>query len=119
MKVSGDVAALFHIDPDDHPKAGVPSQAWFALMLIGGNVIPLSQCKCEVDVYPTPIQEGKTLPLLKPQLKAISVESYQNIPSTVITFPKPGIYELRFTGKPLSGNKFRPFKLSYEVTVAN
>jgi len=117
IKVSGDVAASFHIDPDDHPIAGVPSQAWFALMLIGGSVIPLAQCDCHLAVYPVPHQAEKTPPLFKPILKPLTVKSYQNIPSTIITFPKPGLYELEFTGKSVSGNKFKPFKLSYEVTV--
>ncbi len=119
IKVSGDVAALIHIAPDDHPLARVPSKAWFALSKIGGKSIPLSHCDCHLAVYVIPHQKGKTPPLFRPILKSIDVESYHGVASALITFPKAGLYELELTGKALSGEGFPPFKLSYEVTVSN
>jgi hypothetical protein len=117
MKVSGDVAAMFHIDPKDHPKAKVASQTWFALTMRGGRTIPLSQCDCHLAVYPIPHQEGITPPLFRPVLKPLNVEGYRGVPSAVVTFPKPGLYEIELKGKPLSGKAFSPFEFSYEVTV--
>jgi hypothetical protein len=116
VKVSGDVAATFHIAPNHNPKVGQQSQAWIALTQRGGKVIPLTQCKCRLKVYLNPHREEDT-PTLAPVLKPISTEHYQNIPSAEITFPQSGEYELEIAGTPQAGAKFQPFKLSYEVTV--
>jgi hypothetical protein len=116
IKISGNVAATFHIAPNHNPKTGEPSQAWFALTHKGGAIIPLAQCDCKLAVHAEPHQEGD-VPLLKPVLKAISTERYQGIPSAEITFPKPGEYELEISGKPKASAQFQPFKLSYKVTA--
>jgi hypothetical protein len=116
IKVSGDVAATFHIEPNHNPKAGEPSQTWFALTHKGGTVIPLAQCDCKLAVHAEPHKEGEA-PLLEPALKSFSTEQYQGIPSAEIIFPKSGEYELEISGKPKAGAKFQPFKLSYTVTV--
>jgi hypothetical protein len=116
IKVSGNVAATFHIEPNHNPKAGEPSQTWFALTHKGGTVIPLAQCDCKLAVRAEPHKEGE-VPLLEPALKSLSTEQYQGIPSAEIIFPKPGEYELEISGKPKAGAKFQPFELSYTVTV--
>jgi hypothetical protein len=118
VETSSNVAATFHIEPGHNPKAGVPSKAWFALTRRGGKIIPLSQCSCQLAVYPIPRQKGKTPPLLKPALTALNVERYKGIPSAAIVFPKAGQYELELIGKPKSGTNFQPFSLSYTVTVS-
>jgi hypothetical protein len=118
IESSGNVAATFHIEPSHNPKVGKPSRAWFALTRRGGQLIPLSQCNCKLAVYPVPYQAGQTPPLMRPALTAYSVERYQGIPSALITFAKPGLYELKFSGKPKSGVNFDAFELSYRVTVS-
>ncbi|KAM3094906.1 hypothetical protein ACKFKF_26275 [Phormidesmis sp. 146-12] len=118
IETSSDVAATFHIEPGHNPKAGVPSKAWFALTRRGGQMIPLSQCNCQLAVYPIPHQKGKTPPLLKPALTSLNVERYKGIPSAAIVFPRAGRYELELTGKPKLGANFQPFSLSYTVTVS-
>lgn len=115
-KVSGDVAATFHIEPNHNPKAGHPSQAWFALTQRGGKVIHLEQCNCKLKIHLNPHKEGDA-PTLEPVLKPISTAQYQNVPGADITFPKSGAYELEISGTPRAGAKFQPFELSYEVTV--
>ena len=116
VKVSGDVAATFHIEPHHNPKAGQPAQAWFALTQHGGTVIPLAQCNCKLKIHLNPYKEGD-IPTLEPVLKPISTAQYQNVPGADITFPKSGAYELELSGTPKGGAKFQPFELSYEVTV--
>jgi hypothetical protein len=116
VKVSGNVAATFHLEPDHNPKAGQPSQVWFALTQKGGKIIPLEQCNCKLTVRSEPHIEGSE-PLLEPLLKAISAEQYQGIPGTEIVFPKPGAYELELSGTPKAGASFQPFELPYTVTV--
>ncbi|MBW4452503.1 MAG: hypothetical protein KME55_07290 [Nostoc indistinguendum CM1-VF10] len=117
VEISGDVGGTLHIEPNDNPRAGEPSQAWFALTRRGGRVIPLSQCNCQLAVYAQPYAAGEP-PLLEPQLEPVAAERYQGIPGADITFPKPGIYQLQLNGKPISGARFKPFQFKFEVTVA-
>ncbi|WP_375496227.1 hypothetical protein [uncultured Nostoc sp.] len=117
VEVAGDVGGTIHIEPNDNPRAGEPSQAWFALTRRGGRVIPLSQCNCQLAVYAEPYAAGEPA-LLEPELKPVSAERYKGIPGAEVVFPKPGIYELQLNGKPLSGARFKPFEFKFEVTVA-
>ncbi|WP_375511256.1 hypothetical protein [uncultured Nostoc sp.] len=117
VEVAGDVGGTLHIEPNDNPRAGEPSQAWFALTRKGGRVIPLSQCNCQLAVYAEPYAAGEP-PLLEPQLQSVAVERYQGIPGAEVVFPKPGIYQLQLNGKPVSGARFKPFEFKFEVTVA-
>ncbi|WP_292771938.1 hypothetical protein [Nostoc sp. NOS(2021)] len=117
VEVAADVGATLHIEPNDNPSAGEPSQAWFALTRRGGKVIPLSQCNCQLAVYAKPYAAGEP-PLLEPALEPVAAERYQGVPGAEVVFPKPGIYELQLNGKPVSGARFKPFKFKFEVTVA-
>ncbi len=117
VKIAGDVGGTLHIEPNDNPRAGEPTQAWFALTRKGGRVIPLAQCNCRLAVYAQPYAPGEP-PLLEPSLNPVAAERYQGIPGAEVVFPKPGIYQLQLNGKPTSGETFRPFNLKFEVTVA-
>ncbi|MEH2377468.1 MAG: hypothetical protein V7K27_00950 [Nostoc sp.] len=117
VEVAADVGATLHIEPNDNPSAGEPSQAWFALTRRGGKVIPLSQCNCRLAVYAKPYAAGEP-PLLEPALEPVAAERYKGVPGAEVVFPKPGIYELQLNGKPVSGARFKPFQLKFEVTVA-
>ncbi|MEG4205425.1 hypothetical protein QUA20_16010 [Microcoleus sp. Pol7_A1] len=116
VEVSGDVAATFHLEPNHNPRAGQPAKVWFALTRRGGQIIPLEQCNCKLAVYPKERKEGDK-PLMQPPLKAVSAEKYQGMPGADIVFPKVGIYELELTGTAKNKATFKPFKLSYSVTV--
>lgn len=116
VHVSGDVAATFHIEPNHNPKAGQPAKAWFALTQRGGKIIPLSQCDCQLAVYLKPHSQNSQ-PLMKPPLSAITAEQYQGIPGAEVIFPKAGAYELELSGTPKAGANFKPFRLTYTVTV--
>jgi hypothetical protein len=118
VEVSGDVAATFHITPNHNPKAGQPTQAWFALTRKGGALIPLSQCNCQLLVYSKPRTQNAQ-PIAKPPLKAISAEQYRGIPGADIVFPKAGAYELELKGTAKNGVQFRPFTLKYSVNVGS
>lgn len=117
VQISGDVGATLHIEPDDTPLAGKAALIWLALTRKGGQALPLQQCNCQLSVYSEPSAKHSS-PLLKPELKAISTQGYKGIPGTVITFPKPGAYQLELIGKPKTGASFKPFVLSFNVTVA-
>ncbi|HEY9770290.1 MAG TPA: hypothetical protein V6C71_17660 [Coleofasciculaceae cyanobacterium] len=115
VEISNEVAATFHIEPNHNPNAGKTSRAWFALTSRGGNSIPLSECNCALKVYAVPRTESAE-PILKPELMAIDVEKYQEIPGAEIIFPQAGAYELEISGT-AKNDSFTPFKLTYVVNV--
>ncbi|HBE16884.1 MAG TPA: hypothetical protein DEG17_03330 [Cyanobacteria bacterium UBA11149] len=124
IKASGNVAATFHIQPNHNPKAGEAAQAWFALTRQGGKPIPLTECNCQLEVNLKSHSQGtenpqpqRDSPSLKPPLKPISAEQYQEIPGAEIVFPQAGEYELKFSGTAKPGADFQPFAFTYTVTV--
>ena len=116
VEVSGDVAATFHLEPNHNPRAGETAKVWFALTRRGGEIIPLEQCNCKLAVYPQNHKKGDK-PLIEPSLKAVSAERYKGIPGADIVFPKTGIYKLKLTGTAKTAANFKPFELTYTVTV--
>lgn len=116
VEVSGDVAATFHLEPNHNPRAGETAKVWFALTRKGGIIIPLEQCNCNLAVYSQDHKPGDK-PLIEPALKAVSAERYKGIPGADIVFPKAGIYELELSGAAKTAANFKPFKLTYKVTV--
>jgi hypothetical protein len=117
VKTSADVGAILHIEPNDQPRAGEKAKTWFALTQKGGKIIPLQDCNCQLAIYAQPHTPGEPA-LLEPPLKPVAAERYQGTPGTEITFPRPGIYQLQLSGKPVGQKKFQPFKFNFEVTVA-
>lgn len=115
VEISNEVAATFHIEPNHNPVVGEPTTAWFALTRRGGSSIPLSECNCSLNVYTVPRAESAE-PVLNPELKAINVEKYQEIPGAEIIFPQAGAYELEISGT-AKDNSFTPFNLTYTVNV--
>ena len=116
IQTDGNVGVTFHIEPDHSPRAGEESQAWFALTRQGGELIALSECDCELQVYLESATGNE--PILNPTLIPISAEQYRDIPGAEIVFPQPGIYQLELTGKPVREGNFTPFQVSYPVTVS-
>ncbi|MFQ4146420.1 hypothetical protein [Chlorogloeopsis sp. ULAP02] len=117
VKTTGDVGAILHIEPNDHPRAGERTKAWFALTRKGGRVIRLAECNCQLQVYAEPHAAGEP-PLLEPALQSLTAERYQGVPGIDITFPRQGTYQLQLRGKPKTGANFKPFELKFNVTVA-
>jgi hypothetical protein len=118
IKISGDVGGTLHIEPNDNPQAGKPTQAWFALTRKGGKAIAFKECNCQLAVHAEPHIAGEP-PLLEPALKPVTAERYQGTPGAEITFPKPGTYLLELNGKPTKGASFKPFELKFDVVVAS
>lgn len=116
VEIAGDVAGTWHIDPDESPKAGEPTKVWIALTRKGGDVLPLEQANCKLAVYPQPHTEGDQ-PLLQPQLKAIAVEKYKDIPGADLVFPAPGLYEMELSCTPKREGDFTAFEMQSEATV--
>jgi hypothetical protein len=116
VEVAGDIAGLWHVEPNHSPKAGEPAQVWIALTQKGGAIVPLEQCDCALAIYSVPRTESET-PVLEPPLEAISAEQYQGIPGAEVVFPEAGEYELQLSGAPQLGEDFQPFELRYTAIV--
>ena len=114
-QVSGDVAGLWHIEPDHSPKAGEPAQIWIALTQRGGRPIPLEQCRCRLSIVD--LGDPDATPL-EPSLSALSPETYQQVPGAAVRFPAVGEYRLTLSGSPQGTGSFQPFELSTTVVVA-
>ena len=117
VEIAGDVGGTIHIEPNDTPKAGESSLAWFALTKRGGESIPLADCDCNLDIYHAPYSPGDK-PFSCPDFRAVSSEGYEGIPGADVTFPEPGSYDLVVTGKPTTTGTFESFELTFSVTVA-
>jgi hypothetical protein len=116
VEVSGDVGGTSHIEPNDNPRAGTPSLAWFALTQKGGTLIPLENCNCQLAVYAEPRATNPS-PIQQPTLTGVSVEGYEGIPGAEITFPQVGAYMLVISGSAIAPATFQPFELQFPVTV--
>ncbi|HEY9906659.1 MAG TPA: hypothetical protein V6D18_03500 [Thermosynechococcaceae cyanobacterium] len=114
VKASGNVGAIFHVEPNHNPKAGQPALVWAALTRRGGQGIPLSQCNCQMAVYTSPRGQN---PIARPPLRSIDAEQYRGAVSSTVTFPRAGKYEIELSGSPKSPGGFQPFRLTYGVSV--
>lgn len=117
VKISADVGGTVHLEPNDSPRAGEVTPAWFLLTRKGGQVIPLKDCHCQLAIYAEPHVTGEPA-LIQPLLKPIQAERYQGIPGAEFIFPKPGAYQLQLSGTPVTAGSFLPFELKFLVTVA-
>lgn len=113
VQVATDVGATLHIEPNDMPQAGVPSDLWIALTQVGGTPIPLEHCDCALAVY-----DSTGSLVAEPPLTPVSPEDYRQIPGATVTFPQVGAYGLVVTGQPQGDGNFSPFELTFEVLVA-
>ncbi|MGB7249679.1 MAG: hypothetical protein WBC73_12135 [Phormidesmis sp.] len=133
VKVTPDVGATLHIEPNDTPRAGEEALAWFALTRSGGRPIALSECDCELAIYQQQDQpslsettastdsqtpDSQIAPVLTPALSPITTEGYEGIPGASFTFPAVGIYSLVLSGAPKQADSFDDFTLAFDVTVA-
>ncbi|MDB9526821.1 hypothetical protein PN498_12545 [Oscillatoria sp. CS-180] len=113
VQIQDDVGATLHIEPNDIPLAGTPTDVWFALTKAGGTLIPLADCECRLTLY-----DSDQTVVESPDLTPVSAEGLTNIPGAKVTFPDVGAYELVLSGAPQGTTEFSPFELRYEVTVA-
>lgn len=118
LQVSGDVAGVWHVEPNHNPKAGEPAKAWVALTRKGGQILSLEQANCQMAVYSQPRKGGNSA-VLQPTVKAIRTEKYQSVPSADIVFPHTGRYQLELSCTPKTQDNFQPFQLKYNVVVAS
>lgn len=111
VKTTVTMGAIIHLDPNDAPRAGQASSAWFKLTQRGGTVISADDCNCQLTIYSQVTKQPITdhLPLM------IAAADPQAI-GTTLTFPNVGAYTLVLSGQS-KDDRFDPFELEFPVTV--
>ena len=109
---AGNVAALWHVEPNHNPRAGQPAQVWVALTRRGGQPIFNREVACTLQIR----QEPQGTLLVTTRLQGINVERYRDTPSATVTFPQPGRYQLGLACQPKAAD-LKPFSFTYGVTV--
>lgn len=107
LKVDGTIGAVLHINPDDDPTAGGPTDYTLSFDDDTGK-FSLAQCKCTVAI----IEQGTTI-----ATQPLAVAN-NNVSEDHYTFAEPDVYDLRVTGIPMTPGTFQPFTLDYAVRVA-
>lgn len=111
LTTSETIAATVDLDPDSAPHAGKASLTRFTLTQTAGEIVPASNCDCQIAIYNAKNQ----LIMRNLPLSVLPYQGQQTI-STVITFPTSGTYRLVLTGQSNDGS-FKPFVLNFPVTV--
>jgi len=111
LKAEGTISALIHINPDEKPVAGQPSEILF-LINDTEKRFKAEDCNCTASVidngetvFSSPLATGKT--------------SYRGIfaPAIPYTFPHKGTYTVKLTGEPKSMDGFKNFSISYDIKI--
>lgn len=111
LKTDGTIGGVVHIQPDDDPVVGQPSEVYVELKDTSG-AFNASICDCRVLIRNrTEELYTQVLPILEAAAGTLSS-------SFTYTFPSTDIYSLTITGKAQNG-EFEDFSLSYEFRVDN
>ncbi len=111
LKSDGSISALLHINPDDDPIAGQPSELLF-LINDKNKKFKAEECDCKASVtdnnetvFSSSLFKGKT--------------SYRGIfaPAIPYTFPRKGVYTIRLVGEPKNTDGFQSFSLTYNLRI--
>jgi len=108
LKVDGDIGAVLHINPDDNPTTGSPTDYTVSFHDDTGR-FSLPKCICRVSI----IENGQIV-AAKPLVATSSAVSDDRY-----TFLHPAVYTMRFTGQPKAPGAFQPFRLDYAVRVTD
>jgi hypothetical protein len=119
IEIAGDVAGLWHIEPNHDPTAGVPSRVWVALSQRGGSALPLDQLQCQMTIVQTGTKPDQTTrPPIVVTPKALAEPGQPSALGAMVTFPATGAYDLSLACKPQPGSPIAAFAMDYEITVA-
>lgn len=102
LEKDGTIGAVLHINPGDDPVAGEQSSFYFDFEDTSGR-FSTENCSCHLV-----IEQDNT---------AIYDELFSQSSGGTYTFPARGLYSVKAVGKPLAGDSFQPFTLSYDVRV--
>jgi len=109
LKTSGSIGAVVHIDPEDDPIAGEPSNFYFEFK-DKKNTFKPQNCTCIVSI----LEAGKEI--YTQSLFQNSTSPSLTSASFSFTFPKRDIYTVKVIGTPTDAS-FESFTLVYDIRV--
>lgn len=108
LKIDGDIGAVLHINPDDNPTTGTPTD--YVLSFVDSSKsFNLKECGCIVSI----IKDDTVI-----SATPLTITGGQ-VSDNRYTFATPGVYTMHIAGTPEQAGKFQPFTLDYEVRVTN
>lgn len=110
VKSDSGIGAVLHIDPGDDPIAGSQSTIFLEFKDVN-NKLKLSECICRIIISET----GKEV-LNQSFEGAGGTESLSAV--IPVVFPDLNVYKMTVEGTPKFNNGFAPFKLEYDIRVA-
>jgi hypothetical protein len=108
LKTDGSMGVELHVDPDDHPIVGTPTEYILSFEDSRGK-FDLANCDCDVFIS----EKGKTI-----SVTSMNVTG-RDVSENKYTFKTPDTYTLRATGTPKTPGGFQPFSLDYTVQVSD
>lgn len=109
LQINGSIGAVMHIDPDDDPIVGKPSNFFFEFKDKTNKFSP-QNCTCIASI----IENNK-------EIYSTSLFTQNNTDLTnasfSFTFPQKDIYTIILRGAPINGSDFQTFSLQYDVRV--
>jgi hypothetical protein len=105
--------AELHIDPADHPVVGQEAKFFFTFIDPEGK-FEIEKCNCTFHLLKNE-QEIESKPLF---LSDSKFASFGTQPLYTKIFSEDGEYELLLEGEPKDGAVFKPFKLDFDIHVA-
>lgn len=107
LKVDGNIGAVLHIPPNDHPFTNTPTEFTLTFVSDDSGKFNLAGCNCTVSF----IQNGKTIASQPLGVSDIDFSDNHH------TFTKPGVYTFHVTGSPQRAGEFQSFSLYYEERI--
>lgn len=110
LKTDGSIGAVIHVDPEDDPIAGTPTNFYFEFKDKTGRFTP-DNCNCRVSVH-TSDKELYSETLTSNRALTLSSTAFS------YTFPEKNLYIVKINGTPKTPGIFDEFELAYDIRVA-
>lgn len=111
LLTDGSIGATLHIDPEDDPIVGQPSNFYFEFK-DKQNLFDPNNCDCRITIT----SNGQKI--YDQELFNSSVQTSDlNSPVFTYTFPEKNIYLIKITGTPKTPNAFTPFNLEHSLRI--
>ncbi len=111
LLTSGSIGATVHIEPEDDPYIGKPSNFYFEFKDKQNKFDP-ADCDCKIVIYKNSSE------IYSYDLFSNTSANDINSPVFQFTFPEKDIYHLKITGTPKSTSSFDPFEINHSVRVS-
>lgn len=112
LLTSGSIGTTVHIDPEDDPIVGQPSNFYFEFKDKQNRFQP-ANCECKINITKDGTEiYSQDLFSSSPTSNSLTSPVFQ------FTFPEKNIYSIKITGAPKTPGAFDPFELNHTIRVS-